>query len=377
MIFELWIRATLLVGVISKSLNLGNGKTLPGKLILKLYPNAIEKLSKNKQIFCVSGTNGKTSTTRFLANAIAGTQLVVSNETGSNLPQGIVVALVEAHLKNISIVVLEVDELHLANRAQELNPAGILLLNLSRDQLDRMHEVGRVANQWAKSFSKLSNTIVIGNLDDPYISYVLDSVPQKIAISFGGRLHIDGAVCPKCSNYLNWEGNNYSCVCGLSNQSSVFYSSKNSSEINYYLVKTLLSEFKFKIPEFDTKQLERRKQIEIRGRILNARLAKNPESWSEALAGVKSNQIILILNSRLVDGFDISWIWDISFEKLKGRNIVITGDRAVDLSFRLHIEGIESEMKTNLKEAVEVFPINSEIEVLAVYTAFQDLVGSK
>jgi lipid II isoglutaminyl synthase (glutamine-hydrolysing) len=375
MIFRLVCQFSLALGFLSQKLHFGQGKTLPGKIILTLYPDAIGRLSTGKNIYCVSGTNGKTSTARFLASSLTSRLSTTTNDTGSNLPQGIVVTLLTAEKANASAIVLEVDELHLAKRAAELNPKAILLLNLSRDQLDRMHEVSKVANLWAESFAKLP-TLLIGNVDDPYIAFVLSKAKQVVRISFGGSKHKDGSICPACYKYLNWQGVNYQCTCGLSNYNyDIKVLAQSAAEKNYQIVKALTDKLAIPTPEIDFNKLERSVVKQINERCLKLRLAKNPESWREALAGIKSENVILILNSRQVDGYDISWIWDISFAQLVGKKIAVTGERGIDLAYRLHVAGINATLVNDLGTGIELFPPGQNIDLLAVYTAYFQLVS--
>ena len=105
------------------------------------------------------------------------------------------------------------------------------------------------------------------------------------------------------------------------------------------------------------------------------RLTKNPASWTEALHSVQGNDVILVLNARQVDGLDTSWLWDVSFASLKGKNVVVTGERALDMAYRLHVEGVESQVVESFDKAIKEFPQGSRVSVLAAYTAFFGLVN--
>ena len=84
----------------------------------------------------------------------------------------------------------------------------------------------------------------------------------------------------------------------------------------------------------------------------------------------------MIVNSREVDGIDTSWLWDISFEQLAGKRVVVCGERGLDIAYRLHVEGIESEITSNFEEAISMFSKGSQVHVLAAYTAFHELINS-
>ena len=198
---------------LSKRILRRSGETIAGRVLLALYPKAISELSKGKKVICVSGTNGKTSTTKALVSIISKLGTVATSPSGSNLERGVAAAL----MQKSEFAVLEVDELHLSRVIEEAKPKAVLLLNLTRDQLHRMHEVKRVADRWAKSASAAPETLFIGDVDDPFVALALNSAAQSKRISFGGRRHQDGAVCPSCGKYLKWVRSNYKCSCGLTN----------------------------------------------------------------------------------------------------------------------------------------------------------------
>ena len=128
----------------SKTFAKKSGETISGRVLLFLRPSAISELSQGRRVLLVSGTNGKTSTTRFLVRIIEQLGAVTTSPSGSNLSWGVAGSL----LKRANYAVLEVDELHLANVIKQTQPEVVLLLNLTRDQLHRMHEVKRVADRW-------------------------------------------------------------------------------------------------------------------------------------------------------------------------------------------------------------------------------------
>jgi hypothetical protein len=96
----------------------------------------------------------------------------------------------------------------------------------------------------------------------------------------------------------------------------------------------------------------------------------------EALKSVTGENAVLIVNAREVDGIDTSWLWDISFNGLSGKRVVVCGERALDIAYRLHVEGIEAEVSSNFNDAISKFESDSSVHVLAAYTAFHELVNS-
>lgn len=370
---KLSILLAKLAGTLSRIILRKSGETIPGRVLLALYPKAISELAKGRKVICISGTNGKTSTTKALVSAISKLGSVTTSPSGSNLDRGVAAAL----MKKTEYAVLEVDELHLARIIEEAKPKIVLLLNLTRDQLHRMHEVKRVADRWAKSAATAPETIFVGDIDDPFVAHALASAAQKIGVSFGGRRHLDGAVCPNCGIYLKWNRDNYKCVCGLTNTNpDELFESGSAAYRNATLANVTGKILGAKAIEIDERALERSVDREYKGVKANIRLTKNPASWSEALQSVTGDEVILIVNAREVDGIDTSWLWDISFKSLSGKRIVVCGERALDIAYRLHVEGIEAEIVSNFEAAITKFPKNSQVHVLAAYTAFHELVNS-
>lgn len=353
-----------------------SGETISGRVLLALYPKAITELSKGKNIICVSGTNGKTSTTKALVSIISSISklgTVATSPSGSNLERGVAAAL----MQKSDFAVLEVDELHLSRVIEEARPKVVLLLNLTRDQLHRMHEVKRVADRWAKSASAAPGTLFVGDVDDPFVALALNSAAQSKRISFGGRKHQDGAVCPSCGKYLKWVRNNYKCTCGLSNLNPDEIFESGSAAFRNATMANIVGKFLGAKPvAVNEKSLERSVDQIYKGVKANIRLTKNPASWTEALRSVTGDNAVLIVNAREVDGIDTSWLWDISFSGLSGKRIVVCGERALDIAYRLHVEGIEAEISSSFKDAISKFESGASVQVLAAYTAFHELVNS-
>ena len=353
-----------------------SGETISGRVLLALYPRAITELSKNKKIICISGTNGKTSTTKALVSIISSISklgTVATSPSGSNLERGAAAAL----MQKSDFAVLEVDELHLSRVIEEAKPKVVLLLNLTRDQLHRMHEVKRVADRWAKSASAAPETLFVGDVDDPFVAVALNSAAQSKRISFGGRKHQDGAVCPSCGKYLKWVRNNYKCPCGLTNSNPDEIFEAGSAAFRNATMANVVGKYLGAKPiAVDEKSLERSVDQIHKGVKANIRLTKNPASWTEALKSVTGDNAVLIVNAREVDGIDTSWLWDISFSGLSGKRVVVCGERALDIAYRLHVEGIEAEITSSFKDAISKFESGASVQVLAAYTAFHELVNS-
>ncbi len=345
------------------------GETLPGRILLAIEPEAISLLAQNKEVILVSGTNGKTSTTKAVAAIVSQLGPVATSGSGSNLAWGAANALISP----APYAVLEIDELHLPAIIAQTDPTVVLLLNLTRDQLHRMHEVKRVADRWHVECSEATNTVFVADIDDPFINYAIVNATNAVRVSFGGRRHPDGAVCPRCGSYMTWVRGNYSCTCGLTNKISEVKLKKGSAAYRNAALANIVGEVIGAAPiEFSEAELERSIMKEIGGKSAHFRLTKNPASWTEALQSHLYDDVILVLNARQVDGIDTSWLWDVSFAALKGHRIIVCGERALDMAYRLHIEGIDSHVVDNFDQAISLAQ-GSEVSVLSAYTAFFEL----
>jgi hypothetical protein len=159
--------AGLVASGVSRRLGVGAGSIIGGRVTLLLDPGALSGLAVGRRIVLVSGTNGKTTTSHLLAAALRTSGRVAHNATGSNMADGAVAALAAA--RDAEYAVLEVDEWHLAAVATATGPAVVVLLNLTRDQLDRGTEVRAVAAAVGAALTRLSGTVVVANADDPMV----------------------------------------------------------------------------------------------------------------------------------------------------------------------------------------------------------------
>lgn len=346
------------------------GETLPGRILLAIEPEAISLLAQNKEVILVSGTNGKTSTTKAIAAIVSQLGPVATSGSGSNLAWGAANAL----MSPAPYAVLEIDELHLPGIIAQTDPTVVVLLNLTRDQLHRMHEVKRVADRWHVECSEATDTVFVADIDDPFINYAIVNATNVVRVSFGGRKHPDGAVCPRCGSYLHWTRGNYSCTCGLTNKITDVRLKKGSAAYRNAVLANIAGEVIGAAPiEFKESDLERSVTKEISGKIAHFRLTKNPASWTEALQSHLHDDVILVLNARQVDGIDTSWLWDVSFAVLKGHRVIVCGERALDMAYRIHVEGIEPQVVENFEQAISLAQ-GAEVSVLSAYTAFFELV---
>ena len=112
------------------------------------------------------------------------------------------------------------------------------------------------------------------------------------------------------------------------------------------------------------------------GKVVPTHLAKNPESWRQALGDVLADQLVLSVNARGIDGRDTSWLWDIDYAKLCGKRVICTGERRLDVAYRLSVQGIEVSVASSFAQAVEEFT-SEPIQAIVSYTAYQDLLATE
>ena len=385
------------IGALSRLLRQGNGVVIAGRFILKFAPNAVTKLAIGKRVVLISGTNGKSTTAKLIAEALKTKYSVAHNHTGANLFSGIAAAL--GADPKAEVAVLEVDELVLPWAIEKTKPELVVLLNLGRDQLDRLSEVRIVSNKWRAALSSAKSIKVLASSDDPFVVFAAESAQEKIWFSAQEKGHLDAATCPACGQLLNWEesGANYWCQCGF-----------KKPEANWTLRGNLLNhEFKVNsgIPGFAAQQNAARAFIvanefgvdlvaanqaigmvnAVDGRFANKKigqtnfpllLSKNPASWRETLktSSTGPSDVLLIVNANTQDGKDTSWLWDVDFKILQGRRVIVSGDRRVDVAARLTVDGIVHQVVENEIEAAKVFG-EVDADIIASYTAFHRLAN--
>ena len=387
-----------LAGLLSRLAGRGAGRTLPGRLAMLLDPRALERLAHGRSVLLVSGTNGKTTTTRLLAAALGFTGPVISNSSGSNLERGLVSALLGADAGVTAV--LEVDEVVLPRAVAACRPVVVVLLNLSRDQLDRTSEVAFHVKRWRAALAGFGGTVV-ANADDPLVvAAVRGARPggqDVVWVAAGQPWRGDVALCPWCGGA--WEGlvDPWSCPhCGerrpdptwaLDQVDLVTHDGERvplglalpgrANAANAAMA--LAAAHVLGVPVEASLELAS-SVTDVEGRYLSSRqgahdlrllLAKNPAGWLEALDEISRSDVpvIIALNARPADGIDPSWLWDVPFERLAGRPVVVTGERATDLAVRLHYAEVAHEVRPDLRACVDALPPGA-CDLVANYTAF-------
>lgn len=391
-------QAGIAVASLSRRIGAGEGSVVGGRVALALAPGVLADLAAGRRVALVSATNGKTTTTAMLTAALRTAGEVVTNGAGSNMFGGMVGALSRS---NAQLAVLETDEAHLPKTIEDTKPALVVLLNLSRDQLDRVGEVRMQAAKWRDSLAK-TQTIVVANADDPMVVWAARRSASVIWVEGGGSWMLDAASCPECGSRIEWNDKGWACMsCDLARpipHARLTTDAPQTGELQLPV--------KTKVPgEINTRNacvaltaavlmgadpVEASRAIanmdSVGGRYVEATisgipvrllLAKNPAGWAEALRIVNESTapVVVSINARVQDGRDPSWLWDVPYETLTQRHVVATGDRSRDLAVRVRYAGLDYERCEDLVDAVKRAAYKASgqrIDVVANYSSFQD-----
>ena len=384
---------------LSRLVGRGEGSVIGARVTLALAPDALDELAAGRRIAVVSGTNGKSTTTAMLAAACAAAgSTVASNIEGANLRSGIVALLSSRRARTTDLAVLEIDELALPSLLPSFDAPILVLLNLSRDQLDRFGEVRKIATEWRRALSTRSAT-VIANADDPLVVYGAGTASDVTFVGVGLRWRQDAASCPNCGRPIRHEGRDWWCECGLRRPPAIELEGDElvigSERITLRpgvpgehnvgnAALAVVAATKLGVPlavavgalASVTSVAGRYQTIEVGGTRARLLLAKNPAGWGELLAMIERDHrpLVLAINAQIADGRDPSWLWDVEFERLHGRRVVAAGERAADLAVRLRYAEVACTVWDGpVLEGLERFDV-PEVDVVANYTVFADLV---
>jgi lipid II isoglutaminyl synthase (glutamine-hydrolysing) len=393
---RLAIAAARLAATVSRRARIGRGGVIGGRVALKLDPAALHRLGRDRTVVLVTGTNGKTTTALMLSRILAHLGPVAANADGANMPDGVLAAL--ATYPQAPFAVLEVDENYVPAVAEELRPACLVLLNLSRDQLDRVGEVRATERELRAVVTRLPGTTVIANCDDPLVTSAALASPRPLWVGAGLGWHADAVACARCGEAVRRVGADWHCVCGLARPAPSWTLTGDCLEtpgggrleLSLRLpgranaanaaVAVATAEHLGIPPEAAVARLRsisdvagRYRRARVAGHSVRLLLAKNPAGWRETLPLLDSRApVVIAVNSREADGRDMSWLWDVPFEQLRGRPVVAAGERASDLAVRLTYAEVPHTMSRDPLAPIAAFPTES-VELIANYTAFRDL----
>ncbi|MDX3767888.1 MULTISPECIES: MurT ligase domain-containing protein [unclassified Streptomyces] len=396
------VLAARLVAVVYRWSGRRGGTFKAGAVALRISPDVLRIVSSPLDISLVSGTNGKTTTTRLIAEALSAVGRVVSNDLGANLPAGIVTSLVGA-APDAAFGVMEVDERYLPRVVEETRPRTIVLLNLSRDQLDRTPECRLIADMWRRSLADTKATVV-ANADDPLVVWACSAAHDVVWTSVGQRWTDDSWYCPACGEELERTGGrSWHCVrCdfarpkarwSLQGTTAVDATAGSIHGLRLALpghanranaVMAIAAAQVHGIPPQAAMArmskvngvAGRFQDFPYQGHRIRLLLAKNPASWLETMELIEgSPQVLFSFNARELDGLDTSWLWDVDFSGLRSRSVFVMGERRYDMAVRLHYDKVPFTMVDNLGEACSLSDCD-QMDIVANYTAFLSAINT-
>jgi len=406
---RLWTATTLgnAAALASRLAGRGSGASIRGQVLTRIAPDAFAQLLQGRRVLAVSGTNGKTTTTHLLAAAVraglgGAAARLVTNADGANLHYGIASALSER--PRADIAVLETDERVVSDMIAHARPEVLVLLNFSRDQLDRHHEIKALGRAWRNALEKAGDEgpVIVANASDPLVVWSSATAARVIWVETDTLWSADAALCPACGTMLTRLSaagrDRWDCPgCELTQPEASYVVTDGSIRLpdGESVTPRLRVPGRFNISnaacalaaavEFGVDPataLDGMATVTApAGRYATARfgatrarllLAKNPAGWAEALPLAASDPVVLAIDSVAADGKDVSWLWDVEYEQLAGRRVIAAGPRALDLAVRLTYAGVDHTVVPELADALAGHP--DPVDVIATYTPFQKLL---
>ncbi len=397
----------------------GAGAMIGGLVAMTLDPSVLRQLGTGRRTAVITGTNGKSTTTRMVAAALQTIgppeapgrrhQTVATNSEGANMDAGLVAAL--AADRDAGLAALEVDEMHVPHVSDAVNPAVIVLLNLSRDQLDRVGEINHIERTLRAGLARHHDAVVVANCDDVLMTSAAYDCPHVVWVAAGAGWANDSVSCPRSGEVIVREQSHwYSTGTDFKRPTPQWW---YDSE-NLYGPDGFVAPMRLALPGTVNRGNAAQAVAaavamgaepgaavaavsgvdEVAGRYRTVRigahtarllLAKNPAGWQEALSMVDKSAagVVISVNGQVPDGEDLSWLWDVRFEhfgdeRLARRasglatQVVAAGERGTDLAVRLGYAGVEHSLVHDTVAAIESCP-PGHVEVVANYTAFLQL----
>lgn len=369
-----------------------------GLVAMTLDRSILRQLGVGRRTVIVTGTNGKSTTTRMTAAALGTLGAVATNAEGANMDAGLVAAL--AADRRAGLAALEVDEMHVPHVSDAVEPTAVVLLNLSRDQLDRVGEINVIERTLRAGLARHPNAVVVANCDDVLMTSAAYDSPNVVWVAAGGSWSNDSVSCPRSGEVIvRDQGHWYSTGADFKRPSPQWW----FDDDNLYGPDGLAVPMRLALPGAVNRGnaaqavaaavalgADPGKAVaavclvdEVAGRYRTVRigthearilLAKNPAGWQEALSMVDKHAdgVVIAVNGQVPDGEDLSWLWDVRFEHFEQTRVVAAGERGTDLAVRLGYAGVEHTLVHDTVAAIESCP-PGRVEVVANYTAFLQL----
>ena len=403
------------------------GVTWAGKIALMIDPKILTELAGDvkEKIYVVCGTNGKTTTNNLLCSTLeAQGKKVVCNHTGSNMLNGCVASFVLSTGWNgrldADYACIEVDEASALRIFPHFKPDFMVLTNLFRDQLDRYGEIDITMNLVRDAMKLAPDMKIIVNADDalsvfvtqesgnPYVTY---GIGEKVFEESINEIK-EGRFCKKCGAKMEYNfyhfsqlGDYYCSACDFKRPEIKY----NASEIEtgdhlafcvdnrrikanyrgFYNIYNILASYAAareaglllenfqKVLDAYNPENGRNEHFSIDGTEIILNLAKNPAGFNQNISAVMEDKtlkdIIILINDNDQDGTDVSWLWDVDFDRFQSDNInsiVVSGIRCQDMRLRLKYVDIPANLEQDVEKAIRERIANGckNLYVLVNYT---------
>ena len=369
-----------------------------GLVAMKLDPSVLQQLGAGRRTAVITGTNGKSTTTRMVAAALSTLGPVATNSEGANMDAGLIAAL--AADRDASLAALEVDEMHVPHVTDAVHPAVIVLLNLSRDQLDRVGEINHIERTLRAGLSRHPDAVIVANCDDVLMTSAAYDCPHVVWVAAGGSWANDSVSCPRSGEVIVREKSHwYSTGTDFKRPAPQWW----VDDEKIYGPDGFDAPMTLSLPGVVNRSNAAQAVAtavamgadpaaavaavcgvdEVAGRYRTVRignhtarllLAKNPAGWQEALSMIDKGTagVVISVNGQVPDGEDLSWLWDVRFEHFGGTPVVAAGERGTDLAVRLGYAGVDHTLVHDTVAAIDSCP-PGHVEVVANYTAFLQL----
>lgn len=378
----------------------GAGAMIGGLVAMTLDRSVLSQLGAGRRTAVITGTNGKSTTTRMVAAALGTVEphKVATNGEGANMDAGLVAAL--AADRDAPLAALEVDEMHVPHVSDAVTPAVIVLLNLSRDQLDRVGEINHIERTLRAGLARHPEAVIVANCDDVLMTSAAYDSPNVIWVAAGGGWSGDSVSCPRSGEVIVRDGSHWrSTGTDFARPTPQWWFDSD----NLYGPNGFVAPMRLALPGTVNRGNAAQAVAaavamgadpaaavaavsgvdEVAGRYRTVRigshtarllLAKNPAGWQEALSMVDKSAagVVISVNGQVPDGEDLSWLWDVRFEEFEGTPVVAAGERGTDLAVRLGYADVEHTLVHDTVAAIGSCPAG-HVEVVANYTAFLQL----
>ena len=391
----------------------GGGSALPGLFVEKIDPDFIKRTLADLPhgIVLISGTNGKTTTTKMVVELLEGQGLkVFTNRTGSNFTRGVVAALlgeVDAKGKlDADIAVLELDEAHAVHFVRAIPPTYSLLLNVMRDQLDRFGEIDKTA-ALLHTIAVTTTAGVVINRDDPRLAtenFLRDIISPVTSFSVAPKLRslfpsddaMRGSGDNPKSTIVHQDNTRLESIEGQ-HATITFDGRTHKTELKLKgiynvqnavgavaLVRMIMGN------ELDETQMMsslanvtpafgRGETLTVDGLPCELVLVKNPSGFRLSLKSFDPSgyATMIAINDNYADGRDMSWLWDVDFDSLRAEGVaMITGVRAYDMALRMQYEEVEvSTVEPDIKQALEQFISGGSDKPKRIYCTYTAMLA--